>query len=90
MSNFQLDIAEAAANVSGSFRTFNNYLRSGTSSDSATAEATVAGVYQNTSTSVMTGDTSYTTTGIYRSQTVPFLKKIDGTQTYLKTNVTFS
>jgi hypothetical protein len=46
-------------------------------------------VYDNTSTSVMTGDTSYTTTGIYRSQTVPFLKKIDGTQTYLKTNVTF-
>ena len=90
MSNFQLDIAEAAANVSGSFRTFNNYLRSGTSSDSATAEATVAGVYQNTSTSTMTGDTSYTTTGIYRSQTVPFLKKIDGTQTYLKTNVTFA
>ena len=90
MSNFQLDIAEAAANVSASFRTFNNYLRSGTSSDSATAEATVVGVYQNTSTSTMTGDTSYTTTGIYRSQTVPFLKKIDGTQTYLKTNVTFA
>ena len=90
MSNFQLDIAEAAANVSGSFRTFNNYLRSGTSSDSATAEATVAGVYQNTSTSTMTGDTSYTTSCIYRAQTVPFLKKIDGTQTYLKTNVSFS
>jgi hypothetical protein len=90
MSNFQLDTAEAAANVSASFRTFNNYLRSGTSTDSDTASATVTGVYANTSTSVMTGDTSYTTTGIYRSQTVPFLKKIDGTQTYLKTNVTFS
>jgi len=90
MSNFQLDIAEAAANVSASFRTFNNYLRSGAGTDSATAEATVVGVYQNTSTSTMTGDTSYTTTGIYRSQTVPFLKKIDGTQTYLKTNVTFA
>ena len=90
ISNFQLDIAEAAANVSASFRTFNNYLRSGTSSDSDTENATIAGVYQNTSTSTMTGDTSYTTTGIYRSQTVPFLKKIDGTQTYLKTNVTFA
>ena len=89
ISNFQLDIAEAAANVSASFRTFNNYLRAGASSDSQTAEATVAGVYANTSTSVMTGDISYTTAGIYRSQTVPFLKKIDGTQTYLKTNVTF-
>ena len=90
MSNFQLDIAEAAANVSGSFRTFNNYLRSGAGTDSATATASIVGVYENTSTSVMTGDTSYTTTGIYRSQTVPFLKKIDGTQTYLKTNVTFA
>ena len=90
MSNFQLDTAEAAANVSASFRTFNNYLRSGTGTDSATATASVTGVYENTSTSVMTGDTSYTTTGIYRSQTVPFLKRIDGTQTYLKTNVTFA
>jgi len=89
ISNFQLDVAEAAANVSASFRTFNNYLRSGTSSDSALSEALVAGVYNNTSTSVMTGDISYDTTGIYRSQTVPFLKRIDGTQTYLKTNVTF-
>jgi len=90
MSNFQLDTANASANVSASFRTFNNYLRSGAGTDSATATASVTGVYENTSTSVMTGDTSYDTTGIYRSQTVPFLKKIDGTQTYLKTNVTFS
>ena len=90
MSNFQLDTANASANVSASFRTFNNYLASGAGTDSATASASVTGVYENTSTSVMTGDTSYTTTGIYRSQTVPFLKKIDGTQTYLKTNVTFA
>ena len=90
MSNFQLDTANASANVSASFRTFNNYLRSGAGTDSDTATASVTGVYENTSTSVMTGDTSYDTTGIYRSQTVPFLKKIDGTQTYLKTNVTFS
>ena len=89
ISNFQRDIAEATANVSASFRTFNNYLRAGLSSDSDTASASIVGVYNNTSTSVMTGDTSYTTSGIYRSQTVPFLKKIDGTQTYLKTNVTF-
>jgi hypothetical protein len=90
MSNFQLDTAEAAANVSASFRTFNNYLASGAGTDSATSSAGITGVYNNTSTSVMTGDTSYTKTGIYRSQTVPFLKKIDGTQTYLKTNVTFA
>ena len=90
MSNFQLDTANASANVSASFRTFNNYLRSGAETDSNTATASILGVYENTSTSVMTGDTSYDTTGIYRSQTVPFLKKIDGTQTYLKTNVTFS
>ena len=90
MSNFQLDTANASANVSASFRTFNNYLRSGAGTDSDTSTAGITGVYNNTSTSVMTGDTSYDTTGIYRSQTVPFLKKIDGTQTYLKTNVTFS
>ena len=90
MSNFQLDTANASANVSASFRTFNNYLPSGAGTDSATSSAGITGVYNNTSTSVMTGDTSYDTTGIYRSQTVPFLKKIDGTQTYLKTNVTFS
>ena len=90
MANFQLDTADAAANVSASFRTFNNYLRSGATSDSNTSIASVTGVYDNSSTSVMTGDTSYDTTGIYRSQTVPFLKKIDGTQTYLKTNVTFA
>ena len=90
ISNFQLDTAEAAANVSASFRTFNNYLASGAGTDSATTTAEVVGVYANTSTSTMTGDTSYTTTGIYRSQTVPFLKKIDGTQTYLKTNVSFA
>jgi len=89
MSNFQLDTANASANVSASFRTFNNYLRSGAGTDSDTSTAGITGVYNNTSTSVMTGDTSYDTTGIYRSQTVPFLKKIDGTQTYLKTNVTF-
>ena len=71
-------------------KVINNYLASGAGTDSATTTAEVVGVYANTSTSTMTGDTSYTTTGIYRSQTVPFLKKIDGTQTYLKPNVSFA
>ena len=89
IANFQLDTAESAATVSASFRTFNNYLRSGSISDSDTAFAQELGVYDNTSTSLMTGDSTYTRTGIYQSKAVPFLKKIDGTQTYLKTNVTF-
>ena len=78
--------------MSGSYRTFNKYLKteSGSFAASGTASASTAGVYAASSTSTATGDTSYTTTGIYRSQTVPFLKKIDGTQNYLKTNVTFS
>ena len=45
MSNFQLDTANASANVSASFRTFNNYLASGAGTDSATASASVTGVY---------------------------------------------
>ena len=91
-ANFYTGPTNSTASVSGSYRTFNKYLKteSGSFPASGTASATTAGVYAASSTATATGDTSYTTTGIYRSQTVPFLKKIDGTQTYLKTNVTFS
>ena len=91
-ANFYTGQTNSTASVSGSYRTFNKYLKteSGSFPASGTASADTAGVYAASSTATATGDTSYTTTGIYRSQTVPFLKKIDGTQTYLKTNVTFS
>lgn len=37
-----------------------------------------------------TGSTSYSTSGIYRSKVVPFLRDQSGTQYFLKTNVTFT
>ncbi len=90
--NFTTGETNSTASVSGSYRTFNKYLKieTGIYPASDTASASTAGVYSASSTSTATGDESYTTTGIYRSQTVPFLKRIDGTQTYLKTNVTFA
>ena len=91
-ANFTTGQTNSTASVSGSYRTFNKYLKteSGSFPASGTASASTAGVYAASSTSTATGDTSYTTTGIFRSKTVPFLKRIDGTQTYLKTNVTFA
>lgn len=91
-STFYSDLVGETASVSGSFRTFNKYLRSTDVSFPATntASATTTGVYSAQAYSDATGDTSYTTTGIFRSKVVPFLRQSDGTQLYLKTNVTFS
>lgn len=84
--------ADDSASQSASYRTFSKYLRSlnATYPASDTASATTAGVYNAVATSTATGDTTYTTTGIFRSKVVPFLRQSDGTQLYLKTNVTFS
>lgn len=85
---FYSDLVKNTASVSGSYRTFNKYLVGSGASD--TASAGTLGVYSASSTSTATGDTSYTTTGIFRSKVVPFMRQPDGTQLYLKTNVTFS
>lgn len=84
--------ADNSASQSASYRTFSKYLRSTDATYPATnsESATTTGVYNAVATSTATGDTSYTTTGIFRSKVVPFLRKPDGTQLYLKTNVTFS
>ena len=37
-----------------------------------------------------TGSTGYTTTGVYRSKVTPYERKIDGTQLFLRTTVSFS
>ena len=97
-STFYTDLEDNKASVSGSFRTFNKYLRSPDSTEqnpntfpaNNSAYATSPGEYYAQAYSDATGDTSYVTTGIFRSQVVPFLRKADGTQLYLKTNVTFS
>jgi hypothetical protein len=91
-STFYTDLEDSKASVSGSFRTFNKYLKSTDATYPAnnTAYATSAGEYSAQAYSDATGDTSYVTTGIFRSQVVPFLRNADGTQLYLKTNVTFS
>jgi len=91
-STFFTDLVDNKASVSGSFRTFNKYLRSTDATYPATnsAFATTAGVYSAQAYSDATGDTSYTTTGLFRSKPVPFIRQSDGTQLYLKTNVTFS
>ena len=83
--------ADDSASQSASYRTFSKYLRSTNVSFPATntASASTAGVYSASATSTATGDTTYTTTGIFRSKVVPFLRQSDGTQLYLKTNVTF-
>lgn len=87
-ATFFTDLQDEKASVSASYRTFNKYLVGSGASD--TAFSTVSGVYSATSTSTATGSTTYDTTGIFRSKVVPFLRKADGTQLYLKTNVTFS
>jgi hypothetical protein len=91
-STFFTDLVDNKASVSGSFRTFNKYLKSEDATYPATnsAFATSAGVYTAQAYSDATGDTSYTTTGLFRSKPVPFIRQSDGTQLYLKTNVTFS
>ena len=89
---FYSGATNSSASISSSYRTFNKYLRTtdATYPSSQTATATSAGVYNAVAKSTATGDLTYTTTGIYRSQVTPFLRRADGTQYYLKTNVTFS
>ena len=100
-STFTTGATNSTASVSASFRTFNKYLRSTDSTFPATGTTSVssAGVYAARADSVATGDpatdgdpseSEYQKTGIFRSQTVPFMKNAAGAQLYLKTNVTFA
>lgn len=86
--NFFFNLVAETASVSSSYRTFTKYLNSAGTTNSAFAQST--GQYSSTANSFGTGDTTYNVNGIYRSQVEPFFKKNDGTQHYLKTNVTFT
>jgi hypothetical protein len=93
-TTFFTDDTNDTASVSASYRTFSKYLRNTSSPYPATnfANASSAGVYAARADSTATGDANgtYTTTGIFRSKVIPFLRDASGTQYYLKTNVTFS
>jgi hypothetical protein len=87
-ATFFTDLQDEKASVSASYRTFNKYLKGSTATNSVFTDITNT-EYRAAAYSTGTGDTSYVTTGLYRSKVVPFLRKPDGTQLYLKTNVTF-
>ena len=87
--NFFFNLVAETSSVNTSYRTFRKYLNSAGTNNFAFAQST--GQYSATAESFGTGDTTYNVTGIYRSRVVPFFKKNDGngTQYFLKTNVTF-
>ena len=87
----------ADTSISASHRTFNGYCRGDTASVSGntstiTTTSTTLGSFGTFATTKMTGDleSAYDKTGVYKSKVTPFLRTIDGTQTFLKTNVEFS
>jgi len=86
--NFFFNLVAESASVRSSYRTFRKYLNSAGTTNVAFAQST--GQYSSIANSFGTGDTTYNTNGIYRSQVEPFFKRNDGTQYYLKTNVTFT
>lgn len=85
--SFYTNDTESTASVSSSWRSFPQYLNSSGTTDSA--YATRAGVYAAYANSYGSGDTTYTTTGIYRVELEKYTRAADGTQLYLKTIVTF-
>jgi hypothetical protein len=85
--SFYTNDTESTASVSSSWRSFPQYLNSGGTTD--TAFATRAGVYAAYANSYGAGDTTYTTTGIYRVELEKYTRAANGTQLYLKTIVTF-
>lgn len=86
--NFFTDFDEKTATTSASFRNFSKYLNSSGTTDVAFVE--VLGKYSSIASSFGQGSLTYNTNGIFRSKVVPFLRKANGTQMYLKTNVSFS
>lgn len=87
-ATFVINDKNDTASVSASYRTFNKYLNSSGTTDVAFVNR--PGVYSSVAESVGSGDRTYNTNGIFRSKVTPFLRKEDGTQMYLKTNVSFA
>ena len=85
--SFYTNDTESTASVSSSWRSFPQYLNSSGTTD--TSEATILGVYAAYANSYKAGDTTYTTSGIYRVELEKYTRAVDGTQLYLKTIVIF-
>ena len=85
--SFYTNELDSSASVSSSWRSFPQYLNSSGTTD--TANASTSGVYFAEANSYGAGDTTYTTTGIYRVELEKYTRAADGTQLYLKTIVTF-
>ena len=85
--SFYTNDTESTASVSSSWRSFPQYLNSSGTTD--TSEATILGVYAAYANSYGAGDTTYTTSGIYRVELEKYTRAVDGTQLYLKTIVIF-
>jgi hypothetical protein len=86
-STFTFNEERETASVSASFRTFGGYLNSSGTTDEAFSDITA-----NTVTKAYSfgeGSEAYTTTGLYRSKVVPFIKDAQGNQLFLRTDVTF-
>ena len=76
-----------ASGTSSKFQTFTKYLVGAGATRSAISSSST---YTSLTQIEATGSTSYSTSGIYRSKVVPFLRDQSGTQYFLKTNVTFT
>ncbi len=85
--SFYTNETDSTASVSSSWRSFPQYLNSSGTTD--TADASFLGVYYAEANSYGAGDTTYTTTGIYRVELEKYTRAANGTQLYLKTIVTF-
>ena len=85
--SFYTNETESTASVSSNWRSFPQYLNSTGTTD--TADASVLGKYYAEANSYGAGDTTYTTTGIYRVELEKYTRAANGTQLYLKTIVTF-
>jgi hypothetical protein len=77
---------DSAASVSGSWRSFPQFLNS--SGTTNTSFASSAGVYFAEAKSYGDGTESYTTSGIYRVELDKYQRKLDATQLYIKTIIT--
>ncbi len=86
--SFYNNDTDSSASVSASWRSFPQMLNS--SGATGTSFASILGVYFAEASSFGDGDTTYTTTGIYRVEIDKYQRKTDATQLYLRTVVTFA
>lgn len=91
MINYYNNQETGAAETSGSWRSFGRYLLAENLPSPITTQAFVLGVYDSTALVYPKGDeiVDYTKTGLYRIILEPYDKKPDGTQLYLRTEITF-